>query len=73
MAIKTRKQLAAEGIATIQRGEDFGFDEKWVLVLNEEYVKKGYVFKDIYTIHWNADTIEECIDYYLEGIEKLDD
>lgn len=69
--MRTRKQLESEGIATIKSGYDFGFDEKYVLVLNEEYVKQGYVFKDIYTITWNADTIQECIDYYLEGIVKI--
>lgn len=67
----TRKQLEKEGIATIKKGEDVCLDEKWALVLNEEYARKGYVFSNSLTIYWGDDKIQNLIDFYEGGIEKL--
>jgi len=67
----TRKQLKQEGIATIQSNDFYGYDEaKWVLVLNDEYVDKEYLFSKTNTITFPAMTIGECIGIYLGGIQK---
>jgi hypothetical protein len=67
----TRKQLESQGIATIKKGEDVCLHEKWALVMNEDYVHQGYVFSDSLTITWGDDKIQNLIDFYEGGIEKL--
>ena len=67
----TRKELESKGIATIKKGEDICLDEKWALVMNEDYVRQGYVFSDSLTIYWGDDKIQNLIDFYQGGIEKL--
>ena len=67
----TRKELESKGIATIKKGEDICLDEKWALVMNEDYVRQGYVFSDSLTIYWGDDKIQNLIDFYEGGIEKL--
>ena len=67
----TRRQLESQGIATIKKGEDVCLDQKWALVMNEDYVRQGYVFSDSLTITWGDDKIQNLIDFYEGGIEKL--
>jgi hypothetical protein len=45
--------------------------KKWALVMNEDYVRQGYVFSDSLTITWGDDKIQNLIDFYEGGIEKL--
>lgn len=70
-SVNTRKQLEAQGIAGIETNDWWQYDDaKWVLVLNDDYVEQGYVFKETKTTMWADLTISRLVEIYNNGIIK---
>lgn len=68
-AVRTRKELESQGIATIESNDFWGFGEdgefKHVLVI----IKEGFMFKNEETSNFPCKTIKECIELYNEGFK----
>lgn len=68
----TRKQLESEKIATIETNDWWQYDDaNWVLILNDELIEEGYVFKETQTTMWADLTIKRLTEIYKNGIIKL--